>query len=114
MDTRDTFNLNVKKATLEGVKGFAKVAYSALGNIEHESDFIPELSYLLACLSSLLPFLPSFFLPFLPSFFPSSLLVSLPPFLLSSIPSFFISIIFYVLSLFIPNMVVKMASLILL
>lgn len=68
MDTRDTFNLNVKKAALEGVKRFAKVAHSALGNIEHESDFIPEL----ACLPSLPSSLPpSFFLPFLPSFFPS-------------------------------------------
>lgn len=62
MDTRDTFNLNVKKVALEGVKGFAKVAHSALGNIEHESDFVPELA---ACLPSHLPFLPSFF----PSFF---------------------------------------------
>lgn len=72
MDTRDTFNLNVKKAALEGVKGFAKVAHSALGDIEHESDFIPEL----ACLPSLHS--------------------SLPPFFLSSLPPFFLSIILYV------------------
>lgn len=58
MDTRDTFNLNVKKVALEGVKGFAKVAHSALGNIEHESDFVPEP----ACLPSLPSSLPPFFL----------------------------------------------------
>lgn len=58
MDTRNTFKLNAKKAALEGVKGFAKVVHSALGNIEHESDFIPEL----ACLPSLPSSLPPFFL----------------------------------------------------